>query len=93
MHYDRICALYDALHRLVQNWVTFRYKIIHNREQILRKGRNPLEQNCAQNRFISQKILVPCQQESSCLESLEGHWRPSLCIEIQYAEEVGVVLL
>lgn len=53
----------------------------------------PFDQNCAEKRFKSPKILSPCQQQSSFLESLEGRWRPSLCIEIQYAEEVGVVLI
>lgn len=39
------------------------------------------------------KTLSPCQQQSSSPDSLEGRWRPSLCIEIQYAEEVGGVLI
>lgn len=68
-------------------------RVISRRERMPLGLKKPLDQNCAKTRFKSQKILSRCQQQSSFPESLEGHGRPSLCIEIQYAEEVGVVLI
>lgn len=67
-------------------------RMIPHREEILyswTRGKSLEKKNCTETRTRSQNRLVPCQQQSSFPESLEGHWRPSLCIEIQYAEEVG----
>lgn len=94
MHYDRICALYNGLHRLVQKLG-------------LDSNRQCSELSHTEGRYFTRKLgKIPWRKlhrkgvlevkthwfrvsSSLHFQSLEGHWRPSLCIEIQYAEEVG----